>query len=184
MLIDLLRENAAAWIGLVFVFSLLVGSFLNVVIHRLPIMLERDWRAQAQELLGSNASSEAPAVASQPPARYNLIVPRSACPHCGTQIKAWQNIPVISYLLLKGKCASCSARISPRYPIVELATALLSAAVAWKFGFSWYTGAALVLTWFLIALTFIDFDTQLLPDNMTLPLVWIGSAGEPRRNHP
>lgn len=189
MLIDLLKESPAAWIGLVFIFSLLIGSFLNVVIHRVPIMLEREWRAQAEELLRSDGPSERRtanggrldekqqqdlAPASQPPAKYNLIVPRSACPHCGTQIKAWQNVPVISYLLLKGKCANCRAPISARYPIVELVTALLSAAVAWKFGFTWYTSAALVLTWFLIALTFIDFDTQLLPDNMTLPLVWLG----------
>lgn len=187
MLIDLLRESPAAWIGLVFVFSLLVGSFLNVVIHRLPIMLEREWRAQAEEVLGSNGLSDtstagngrsqgkqAPTTRAEPPATYNLVVPRSACPHCGAQIKAWQNIPVISYLLLKGKCASCRAPISLRYPIVELVTALLSAAVAWKFGFTSYAGAALVLTWFLIALTFIDYDTQLLPDNMTLPLLWLG----------
>src|SRR5690606_18295388 len=187
MLIDLLRESPAAWIGLVFVFSLLVGSFLNVVIHRLPLMLEREWRAQAYEVLGSNGVSytstagngrsqgkQAPTTRAEPPATYNLVVPRSACPHCGAQIKAWQNIPVVSYLLLKGKCANCGARISPRYPIVELVTAILSAAVAWKFGVTWYTGAALVLTWVLIALTFIDFDTQLLPDNMTLPLMWLG----------
>jgi leader peptidase (prepilin peptidase)/N-methyltransferase len=185
--IDIFDAMPALWVGFVFIVSLLVGSFLNVVIHRVPIMLQREWRAQAEEILADKDQGApnsgraegkqkdlAPASSSQPPAKYNLIVPRSACPHCGAPIKAWQNIPVISYLLLKGKCANCAAKISPRYPIVELVTALLSAAVAWKFGVTWYTWAALVLTWVLIALTFIDFDTQLLPDNLTLPLMWLG----------
>ncbi len=187
-LAELLSASQALWVGLVFVFSLLVGSFLNVVIHRVPIMLQREWRAQAEEILADSEPRTADggrieekkqrdlaaASSPQPPAKYNLVVPRSACPHCGAQITAWQNIPVISYLFLKGKCANCGAKISPRYPIVELITAILSAAVAWKFGVTWYTWAALVLTWILIALTFIDFDTQLLPDNMTLPLMWLG----------
>jgi leader peptidase (prepilin peptidase)/N-methyltransferase len=174
------------WIGAVFVFSLLIGSFLNVVIHRVPIMLEREWTAQAEQILleatagaGTDANltdrkpqGEATANAGGRP--YNLIVPRSACPHCGTLITAWRNIPVFSYLLLKGRCAHCQAKISARYPVVELATALLSALVAWKFGFVWYTGAALLLTWTLIALSGIDIDHQLLPDNMTLPLMWLG----------
>ena len=183
--VGLLNSSPTLWIPLIFLFSLLVGSFLNVVIHRVPIMLQREWRAQAEEILGELRTADggqwankqedlAPASSPQPPTKYNLIVPRSACPHCGAQIKSWQNIPVISYLLLKGKCAGCGAKISPRYPIVELITAILSAAVAWKFGVTWYTGAALILTWVLIALTFIDFDTQLLPDNMTLPLMWLG----------
>jgi leader peptidase (prepilin peptidase) / N-methyltransferase len=186
---DVLTTNPALWIGIVFVVSLLVGSFLNVVIHRVPIMLDREWKAQAEEILragsdqgvggsqnvASASDSRTPASSPQSPASpYNLLVPRSACPSCGAMIKAWQNIPVVSYLFLKGKCANCGAKISARYPIVELATAVFSAAVAWKFGFTWYTLAALVLTWTLIALTFIDFDTQLLPDNMTLPLMWLG----------
>ena len=172
----ILAASPAAWITLVFVVSLLIGSFLNVVIHRLPIMLEREWRTQAEEILGQSSSATAGKAGTTPtpPDRYNLFVPRSACPKCGTMITAAQNIPVISYLLLKGKCAKCGTKISPRYPIVELATAILSALVAWKFGFSWYTGAALLLTWFLIALCVIDFDTQLLPDTLTLPLLWIG----------
>ena len=137
-------------------------------------MLERDWRTQAEEILrgpqpDAGLQPDAPA---QP--RYNLVVPRSACPKCGAMITAAQNIPVISYLLLRGKCASCGVRISPRYPLVELGTAILSAAVAWKFGFVWYTAAALLLTWVLIALSGIDIDHQLLPDNMTLPLLWLG----------
>lgn len=182
-LIELFAGAPILWAGLVFVFGLLIGSFLNVVIHRVPIMLQREWRAQAEEILqgdGNQEPADRQSTASERqttdglPTKYNLIVPRSACPKCGAEIKAWQNIPVVSYLLLKGKCANCGVRISPRYPIVELVTAILSAAVAWKFGVTWYTGAALVLTWVLIALTFIDFDTQLLPDNMTLPLMWLG----------
>ncbi len=178
--------SSPAWVLLIFVLGLLVGSFLNVVIHRVPIMLEREWKAQAQQILeeggseqgvGGSPNSEPPASSLQPPASssaYNLIVPRSACPKCGAMITAAQNIPVISYLFLKGRCAKCGTKISARYPIVEAITGILSATVAWKFGFHWYTGAALLLTWFLIALTVIDFDTQLLPDNMTLPLMWIG----------
>jgi leader peptidase (prepilin peptidase) / N-methyltransferase len=172
LLLSGLGSSAALWIGLVFVFGLLVGSFLNVVIHRVPIMLERDWKAQAEEMLRPPGESAPAAAAPREP--YNLFVPRSACPKCGAMITAAQNIPVISYLLLKGKCAKCGAKISARYPVVELSTAILSALVAWKFGFTWYTGAALLLTWTLVALTVIDFDTQLLPDNITLPLVWAG----------
>jgi leader peptidase (prepilin peptidase)/N-methyltransferase len=157
------------FITTIVLFSLLIGSFLNVVIHRLPIMLDRDWRTQSAELLNT------PSIAENIPAgRYNLTVPRSGCPHCGAQIHAWQNIPVISYLLLRGKCASCGTRISARYPIVELSTAVLSAVVAWKFGFTWFTAAALVLTWVLIALTVIDIDHQILPDDLTLPILWLG----------
>jgi leader peptidase (prepilin peptidase)/N-methyltransferase len=163
-----------AWVALIFVIGLLVGSFLNVVIHRVPIMLEREWKSQAEQILSGDTE---PALASEPtPAteRYNLVVPRSACPKCGAMITASQNIPVISYLFLRGKCANCSTPISVRYPIVELITAILSACVAWKFGVHWYTAAALFLTWMLIAMSGIDFDTTLLPDNMTLPLLWVG----------
>jgi leader peptidase (prepilin peptidase)/N-methyltransferase len=147
------------------VFGLAIGSFLNVVIHRLPRMMENEWRAQCAELEGK-----------EPPdtGRYNLLVPRSQCPACQTPIRAQDNIPVLSWLLLGGKCAKCKARISPRYPIVEALTACLSALVAWKFGFVWAAGAALVLTWTLIALVFIDADTTLLPDDLTLPLLWLG----------
>jgi len=153
-------------IGSVFVLSLLVGSFLNVVIHRLPIMLDRQWKLQADEFLGKEAA--------QPAAPYNLVVPRSACPHCGAPIKSHQNIPVVSYLLLGGRCANCRATISPRYPIVELGTAILSAAVALRFGWHWQTAAALAFTWALVALTVIDLDHQILPDVITLPLLWLG----------
>lgn len=179
----LLSASPALWIGVVFIFSLLIGSFLNVVIHRVPVMLQREWRSQAEQILnelpadGTQSAASIPTPSQTPasqPSPYNLVVPRSACPKCGALITAAQNIPVISYLLLKGKCAKCGVGISIRYPIVELLTAILSAVVAWKFGFTWYTGAALVLTWTLIALSGIDIDLQILPDNMTLPLVWLG----------
>ncbi len=163
---DLLRQNPALLTGCVFLFSLLVGSFLNVVIHRLPKVLERQWRAQADEMLGRDAEP-----ATEP---YNLLVPRSRCPACGAEIKAHQNVPVVSYLLLGGRCASCKARISPRYPVVELVTAMLSAAVAWRFGWHWQTLAGLSFTWALVALTVIDLDHQILPDVITLPLLWLG----------
>jgi len=171
-LMEILSTSPVTWITIVFVVSLLVGSFLNVVIHRVPIMLERAWRTEAEQFL-DEAKPEAEARTRHNP-KYNLFVPRSACPKCGAMITATQNIPVISYLMLGGKCAKCGAKISVRYPVVELTTAVLSALVAWKFGFVWYTGAALLLTWFLVALFAIDFDTQLLPDNLTLPLLWIG----------
>jgi len=162
----MLQENLTLLVGSVFLLSLLVGSFLNVVIHRLPIMLDRQWKLQADEFLGRESV--------QPTEPYNLVVPRSACPHCGAPIKSHQNIPVVSYLLLGGRCANCKARISPRYPVVELATAILSAAVAWRFGWHWQTVAALAFTWALVALTVIDLDHQILPDVITLPLLWLG----------
>lgn len=155
----------AAFIALVFVLGLLIGSFLNVVIHRVPVMLERMWRRECLALDGKEAPAEEP---------YNLIRPRSACPGCKAPITALQNVPVISYLALRGKCARCARPIGARYPIVELATAILSALVAARFGQSWTTAAALILTWFLIGMAVIDMDTQLLPDGMTLPLLWIG----------
>jgi leader peptidase (prepilin peptidase)/N-methyltransferase len=169
-LIELYTSEPVWLIGSVFVLSLLIGSFLNVVIHRLPIMMEREWRNQAKELLAAEPTADGPV----PAAQYNLILPRSACPHCGTQITALQNIPVISWLFLKGRCAHCAAPISVRYPLVELTTALLSAIVAWRFGFTAHMAAALVLTWTLVALCMIDFDHQLLPDDLTLPLMWLG----------
>jgi len=153
------------------ILGLVVGSFLNVVIYRLPIILEREWRAQAMELLPASAET---LVADEEPGRFTLSVPRSACPACKAPITALQNIPVLSWLLLRGRCASCSARISARYPLVEVATAVLSAAVAWHFGFDWNAACALVLTWSLVALAGIDIDHQLLPDDVTLPLMWAG----------
>jgi leader peptidase (prepilin peptidase)/N-methyltransferase len=144
------------------------------VIYRLPIMLERSWQAQAREVLTSDGA--AAALGPDSGDAYNLITPRSACPGCGAQIKAWQNIPVLSYLFLRGRCAACGTSIGVRYPIVEVTTAVLSALVAWRFGYSLETLGALLLTWSLIALTVIDLDHQLLPDAITLPLLWLGLA--------
>ncbi len=169
--IELLASSPAVFVGACLVLGLAVGSFLNVVIYRLPVMLDRSWREQCRELSGEAASATLPAAA---PERFNLAVPRSACPACQAPISALQNIPLISWLVLRGRCAHCGQPISVRYPLVEALSGVLCAAVAWKFGFGWPALAALVLTWFLIALTFIDVDHQLLPDNLTLPLLWLG----------
>lgn len=169
----LLDASPAAWVVVIFILSLLVGSFLNVVIHRVPIMLDREWRAQAQEIT-ADQNRPAGAAAADQFKRYNLWFPRSACTRCGTMITSAQNVPVVSYLLLRGKCGKCGVGIPMRYPLVELLTAVLSAVVAWKFGFTWYTAAALFLTWMLVAMSCIDIDLQLLPDNLTLPLLWVG----------
>jgi leader peptidase (prepilin peptidase)/N-methyltransferase len=143
----------------------MVGSFLNVVIHRLPKMMERDWQSQCADLSGKTPESAPP---------YNLVVPRSACPHCNHAISAVENIPLLSYLILRGKCKGCGAAISARYPVVEAISGILSAYAAWHFGFGLAGLAAIVFVWAMIALTFIDFDTQLLPDDITLPLLWLG----------
>ena len=164
-MLDLLRDHPAFFIFSATLFGLLIGSFLNVVIHRLPRMMEAEWQQQMAESHGL----EVPAA---PP--YNLVTPRSACPACGHQITALENIPVLSYLVLGGKCAGCRTRISPRYPLVEALTGTLSGLVAWQFGFGTVAIAALLFTFALIALTFIDFDTFLLPDDITLPLLWGG----------
>ncbi len=171
---NVLSNHPALFIALAAVFSLLIGSFLNVVIYRLPAMMEREWRAQAVELLGASSEPTVRSLETETPSTFNLVVPRSACPHCKAPITALQNVPIVSYLVLGGKCANCRAPISVRYPLIELFTAIISAVVAWKFGFTWEAGAALLLTWCLIALSVIDFDHQLLPDQITLPLVWLG----------
>ncbi len=162
----LLQYDAAVLISTAIVFGLLIGSFLNVVVYRLPRMLERDWKNQCQELLETESKDTEQAI--------GLVTPRSRCPSCGHQITALENIPLISYLVLRGKCSSCGTHISLRYPIVELITGLLSGFLAWHFGWSWELAGALLFTWTLIPLSLIDFDTQLLPDNMTLPLLWAG----------
>ena len=164
--------SIAAWVALATVLGLLVGSFLNVVIHRLPKMLESQWREQSAEFAADAAAPTAKAGPAAAP--YNLVTPRSACPACQAPIRAWQNIPLVSYLLLRGRCASCAAPISLRYPLIELLCGLLTAAVAWKFGVGWPAVAAAVVTWFLIALAGIDLDHQLLPDYLTMPLLWGG----------
>lgn len=151
---------AAAFLGLA------VGSFINVVIHRLPKMMERGWLKECAELRGEPAP---------PPSEIlTLAKPRSRCPHCGHAITALENIPVFSYLILRGRCSGCGARISLRYPLVEALSGLLCGYAAWRFGASWAGVGALLFIWGMIALTFIDFDTQLLPDSITLPLLWTG----------
>ncbi len=161
----LLAADPAVFAAAAFVFGLAIGSFLNVVIYRLPQVLDRQWRAQCAELAGEKAPTLEP---------YNLRRPRSRCPACATPIRAIHNLPLVSWMALRGRCATCRAPISLRYPLVELATAIASAAVAWHFGFGWQAGLALVFTWYLIALAGIDVDRQLLPDVLTLPLLWLG----------
>ncbi len=172
-LFQLLQSSPLAFIITCGMLGLMVGSFLNVVIHRLPRMMELDWRSQCAELAHSD-SGPAPEVEPVAPLPYNLIVPRSACPHCNHAISARENIPILSYLLLRGKCKGCGAAISPRYPIIEAISGALCAYAAAHFGFGPAAGGALLLIWALLALTAIDFDTQLLPDDITLPLLWSG----------
>lgn len=162
---NILHQNSSLFITVSVVFGLMVGSFLNVVIHRFPKMMEIDWHNNCLELQGKEIPETI---------KYSLVSPRSACPKCGHMISALENIPIISYLLLKGKCRSCKNPISIRYPLVETLTGILIGLVSWKFGYSSTTLFAGAFTLILITLTFIDFDTQLLPDDMTLPLLWLG----------
>jgi leader peptidase (prepilin peptidase)/N-methyltransferase len=164
-LLAYLSVNPGAFAVLSALLGLVVGSFLNVVIHRLPKMLERQWQAECAELQG-RPTEQVPA--------YNLIVPRSACPACNHHIRALQNIPVLSYLMLRGRCAACHAPISLRYPAVEIVSALLTAYIGWRFGANWTALATMVFGWAMIALAMIDLDTFFLPDSITLPLVWLG----------
>ncbi|MFQ5609666.1 MAG: prepilin peptidase [Woeseiaceae bacterium] len=170
-MLELIIGSPALFVLVVFAFALLLGSFLNVVIYRLPVMMQRDWREQCTEL--AEMPNDLPTEAREGQ-RFDLIVPRSRCRNCGRQITALQNIPVLSYLVLGGRCAGCKQPISPRYPIVELATGVLCGTVAWHFGFGWEALFGIVLTLFLIPVTMIDFDHQLIPDATVLPLVWIG----------
>ncbi len=165
-LASLLQSNPTLFITLTGILGLITGSFLNVVIYRLPVMMEKSWRVQCHEFLEMEPPAE------QEP--FNLILPASRCPHCQTPIRPYQNIPVISYLLLRGKCANCQAPIAIRYPIIEALTGIASALVAWRFGFGYETLFALLLTWSLIALSCIDIDHQLLPDDITQPMLWLG----------
>ena len=164
-IVSLLADSQPLAIGCALLLGLAIGSFLNVVILRVPRMMENEWTLQAAEVRG-----EAPPEL----ARFNLLTPGSRCGHCGHRITVIENIPVLSWLFLRGRCSSCGAPISIRYPLIELATGLLSAAAIWRFGPTAAGAGALLLTFFLIALTFIDFDTQLLPDDMTLSLLWVG----------
>jgi leader peptidase (prepilin peptidase)/N-methyltransferase len=173
--IDMLVTVPWLFIGLGVVLGLLVGSFLNVVIHRMPIMMDNELRAECAALAAQEAAlADGPGGDLPEPPVYNIVTPRSACPQCKAPITALQNIPVVSWLVLRGQCANCQAPISKRYPLVELATGILSGFIAWRFGFGLEGLAALAFTWFLIALTMIDFDTQYLPDALTYPLLWLG----------
>lgn len=162
----MLAANPAVFAAVAVFFGLAIGSFLNVVIYRLPQMLERQWRSQCAEITGLAAEPEGEAL--------DLVRPRSRCPSCSAPIRAIHNIPVLSYLALHGRCASCNARISMRYPLVELVTAIVSGVVAWHFGLGYQAALALIFSWYLVAMTGIDLDRQLLPDVLTLPLLWIG----------
>ncbi|MFL9814634.1 prepilin peptidase [Stutzerimonas sp. VN223-3] len=164
--VTFLASNTLAFVLCALVLGLLVGSFLNVVIHRLPIMMQRDWRAQARDFLDLPAEPTG--------AAFNLVLPNSHCPHCDHEIRPWENLPLVSWLALRGKCSSCRAPINRRYPIIELLCGLLSAYVAWHLGFSWQAGAMLLVTWGLLAMSMIDVDHQLLPDSIVLPLLWLG----------
>lgn len=173
-IIALLSSSPALLITICTVLGLLVGSFLNVVAYRLPIMLQREWKEQCCEYLeientipDSNESSARFKI-------FNLQKPSSHCPQCNHGVKPWENIPLLSYLFLGGKCSNCKTKISPRYPSVEFVSGVLSGLVAYSFGATWLTLALLILCWSLIALTLIDFDHQLLPDNITIPLLWLG----------
>lgn len=168
-MLDALHGTPALYVTSITLLGLIIGSFLNVVIHRLPKMMEQAWLNEYREF-----QQPEKAVTKPDAARYNLLVPRSTCPACGHKITASENIPLISFILLRGKCSACKTTISLRYPLVELLTGALAGAIAWKFGISGTAVAALIFTFALIALTFIDFDTQLLPDDITLPLLWLG----------
>jgi leader peptidase (prepilin peptidase) / N-methyltransferase len=167
LFLEQLQQSQALFLFVIAVLGLSVGSFLNVVIYRLPVMLERDWKQQCRELMGEPEPE-------QEPAPFNLAHPRSRCQECGHQITFLENIPVLSYIFLRGRCSACGKGISLRYPLVELATGLLSIAIAWHFGFGWLAAAALLLTWAMIALSLIDFDHKLLPDSIVLPFLWMG----------
>lgn len=151
---------------IIFFFGLSVGSFLNVVIYRLPAILEQGWKAECAELNNQPLESTE--------SQLTLSTPASRCPECGHKIRAWENIPVLSYLILKGRCSACQAHISIRYPLIEVTAGLLSVIIAWHFGFTTITAGALLLTYALISLSMIDVDHQILPDNITLPVLWLG----------
>ena len=165
-MIDLFNHHPDAFIACALILGLLVGSFLNVLAWRLPKMLEQDWQAQARELLDLPAPTQSPV--------YNLLLPRSHCPKCQHSLRPWENIPLLSYLLLRGKCSHCKSAIGLRYPLTELACGLLSAFVAWHLGFGTQAGWMLVLTWGLLAICLIDAEHQIVPDMLVFPLLWLG----------
>ncbi|MFV0597600.1 prepilin peptidase [Shewanella sp.] len=177
-----LAQSPWLFISLSFVFAATIGSFLNVVIHRIPVMMKREWQQECNQYLQEYHADVVKQIGIEKlnkpidtyPEKYNLVVPGSACPKCKTTIKPWHNLPILGWLMLKGKCAACHASISSRYPIIELVTGLLVATLAWHFGPSWQFVFAAILTFVLIALTGIDLDEMLLPDQMTIPLLWLG----------
>ena len=169
-IVFMLQAHTVGYLFVVGLFGLIIGSFLNVVILRLPVMLERMWRSECREWLGGDAPVD------EAQEHFNLVKPRSRCPHCGHMITALENIPVLSWLVLRGKCRECGARISIQYPLIELTSAAMAVTVAWYFGVTWQALAAMAFSWTLLALSAIDIRTQLLPDNMTLPLLWAGLA--------
>ena len=171
-IIEVMQSQLWFYLTTIGLISLCIGSFLNVVIYRLPLMMQREWQSECRLLLENELPGNKPKQANtnEP---FNLVKPNSTCPKCKTAIKPWQNIPIISWLILKGKCASCSNPISARYPAVELITALLSLIVAYSFGATEQALLYIFVTWILAALTFIDIDHMLLPDQLTLPLVWL-----------
>ncbi|HZJ92176.1 MAG TPA: A24 family peptidase [Thiopseudomonas sp.] len=166
LIIDFWQSHALVFALSVAVLGLLVGSFLNVLVYRLPKMMMRDWRSQAREVLEMPAEEQGET--------FNLLLPNSSCPHCGHEIRPWENIPLLSWLFLRGRCSSCQGPISKRYPLVELAGGVLAGVIAWQYGVSWDTLAMLVLTWGLLAMSLIDADHQILPDVLVLPLLWLG----------
>lgn len=175
---QILSQSPGLLAGFVFLFSLLLGSFFNVVIYRLPLMMHLEWMESARDFT-RETWGHVPTPLDQHPEKFpntpfNLAKPASTCPHCGHAIRWYENIPVASYLALRGKCSNCKAPISPRYPLIELTTAVLSAFIAYRMGLNWPMAFALIFTWSLICLTMIDFDYKLLPDQITLPLVWLG----------
>lgn len=177
-----LNQSPWLFIALSFIFAATIGSFLNVVIHRFPVMMKREWQQECNQYLQEYHEDIVKKIGIEQlnkpidafPEKYNLVVPGSACPKCKTSIKPWHNLPLLGWLMLKGKCAACHAPISARYPIIEFVTGLLIATLAWHFGPSWQFIFASILTFVLVALTGIDIDEMLLPDQMTLPLLWLG----------
>lgn len=161
-------EYPAIWLGFALILGLLIGSFLNVVIHRLPLMMQTEWHRDCRELLALSPET----IGAEKP--FNLITPRSACPHCQTPIKAWQNVPIVSWIVLRGKCARCGNAISIQYPLVELLSGTLTLVAAWQLGVTATTLAVWILGWILIAAAIIDLKTTLLPDILTQPLLWLG----------
>jgi len=175
MLIELLKQNLTFFISTIFVLGLLVGSFLNVVIYRLPVIFKREWRKDCCNYLEENYNAKIQLDSSNEPAEpFNLVKPDSTCPSCGHQIRSWENIPIISYIFLKAKCSNCKTPISFRYPFIELLSASLAALCAWQFGFTVEGFSAILLSWALISLAMIDYDTQYLPDQIVLPFLWLG----------